>query len=263
MKPRRATLLLAFLGLLGLAGLCACLPAPQPLPPTETPTPPPPTATLTPTIVWFPPTATLTPLPTVTHSVTATLDLSPRYGALTYSDDFSQDEHWNLGRQGAGSVALGLNELTLAVTQERGYLSSLHQELYLSDFYAEITASPSLCRGADEYGLLLRASGSLEFFRFALLCNGQARLDRFYQGTASSPVPPAPFGFIPPGAPSASRLAVWAVGKDLRFYANGQFLFAVRDSTLPAGGLGVFVRSAGANAVTVNFSDLKIYQPAP
>ncbi|MBN1669054.1 MAG: hypothetical protein JW862_18315, partial [Anaerolineales bacterium] len=132
-----------------------------------------------------------------------------------------------------------------------------------SDFYLEITASPSLCREADEYGLLLRVSPALDFLRFALLCTGQARLDRYTSGQATSPIPPTVSGVVPPGAPSTSRLGVWAVGKELRFYANGQFLFSARESVLLSGGLGVFARSVSSDTLTVNFSDLSVYSASP
>ena len=213
--------------------------------------------------IWFPPTSTYTPLPASTSALTPTLDLSPRYGALLFSDSFDGAMQWTLGRQPAGSIALGVNELTLAVNQTRSYLSSLLQGPTLSDFYLEITASPSLCREADEYGLLLRVSPALDFLRFGLLCNGQARLDRFTSGQAASPIPPTVSGVVPPGAPSTSRLGVWAVGKELRFYANGQFLFSVRESVLLSGGLGVYARSVSSDALTVNFSDLSVYSASP
>ena len=54
-------------------------------------------------------------------------------------------------------------------------------------------------------------------------------------------------------------MAVWAVGKNIYYYANGEFIFSVHDPSLPVGGLGVFVRAAGEDMVTVNFSDLSIY----
>ncbi|MEW5869291.1 MAG: hypothetical protein AB1894_08455 [Chloroflexota bacterium] len=256
---KQTILLLAFLAL----GLAACLPLATPLPPLPTATPPAPTASATATIVWFPPTATPTPLPSVTLSITPTLDLSPRYGALLLADDFGETSEWSAGRSPAGSMTFGQGELTLAVSQGRGYLSSLRHGTSLGDFYLEINASPGICRAADEYGLLLRVASVQDFFRFALLCNGQARLDRILGGQASSPVPPKPNAAVPPGAPSTSRLAVWASGKEMRFYANGQYLFSVRDGTLLSGGLGVFARAAGDGAVTINFSDLAVYQIAP
>jgi hypothetical protein len=255
--------ILVICGLLALNGLTACLPARTPLPPLPTDTPLPPADTPTPTTIWFPPTATFTPLPAVTTPLTPTLDLSPHFGALLFDDNFTADSPWTLGRTTIGSMALGVNELTLAVTQSRGYLYSARQGVVLGDFYLEITASPSLCRGADEYGLLLRVSPALEFLRFGLLCNGKARLDRIVGGQASSPVPPTLVGAVPPGAPSTSLLGVWALGKELRFYANGQFLFAARESVLLSGGLGVFARASGSDALTVNFSHLSIYAANP
>lgn len=251
--------ILALLPLTSLLILAACLPlAAPPVYPTDTPTPASPTETPTPTIVWFPPTPTntLMPMPVVTP----TLDLRPQFGEMLFADDFTQAGAWTLGKSPTGSAALGKSELTLAISQPGGYLHSLNMETTLGDFYAEITASPSICRGEDEYGLLLRVSPSEDFYRFSVTCNGQARLDKFYNGRASSPQPLTMSGSIPPGAPSSSRLAVWAVGREMRFYANGEFLFTLNDPSLPSGGLGVFARSAEDTAVTVNFTDLQVYQ---
>jgi len=128
----------------------------------------------------------------------------------------------------------------------------------LRDFYLEITASPSLCRDADEYGLLLRASSLRDFYRFSLSCDGQVRLDRLVNGTASSPQPWTLSGAFPPGAPSISRLAIWAKEKEMRFFVNEEYQFTVSDPMLPSGSIGVFARSAGDNAVTINFSELII-----
>ena len=242
-----------------LIGLSSCFSQPTPLPllPTDTISP---SQTPTPTIVWFPATATYTPLPTITAPVTPTVYIEPVYGSLILADDFSDPTLWTLGRTSMGNLALGENELTLVVTQPEGYLFSLRKDTILRDFYLEITASPSICRGEDEYGLLLRVSPSLDLYRFSLSCNGQARVDRLLAGQASSPQPPTWSWAIPPGAPSTSRLAVWAAGKEMRFYANDTYLFTVQDPVLRSGGFGVFTRAAGEDSVTVNFSKLEIYE---
>ena len=165
--------------------ISACTPIQTPLPPEPTGTAQPATATPTPTIVWFPPTSTPTFLPTPV--VTPTQELSLPFGDILLSDNFSESGMWTLGQTVQASAALGVNELTLALHQPDGYLYSLRQEPLLDDFYLEITASPNLCRDADEYGLLLRVSPSLDFYRFSLSCNGQARLDKYFQGVASFP----------------------------------------------------------------------------
>jgi hypothetical protein len=184
-------------------------------------------------------------------------------GEIILSDDFSDPEAWTLGQTASTSAALGKNALTLALSKPGGYLYSLRNSPSLGDFYAEISARPSLCKGKDEYGLLLRVSKDQEFYRFSLSCDGEVRLDKYYNGRASSPQPPALSGAFRPGTLSSPRLGVWAAGKDLQFFVNGQFQFAIRDPSLVSGSLGVFVRSAGDTAVTVTFTDLIVREIGP
>lgn len=248
----------ALLAAMLLLLLGACAPAAAPAP-TETATPSPaPSATFTstPTVVWFPPTATPTPLPTL--EVTPTPDLKTGVGEVVLRDDFSSGEAWSLGRTSQGSAALGKHELTIAIAEPGVYISSVREQPVLDDFYLEITASPTLCRGTDEYGLLLRASSSRDFYRFSLSCDGQVRLDRLVSGAAASPQPWTLSGSVPPGAPSISRLAVWAKGKEMRFFVNDEYQFTINDPMLTEGSLGVFARSDGDTAVTVSFSDLVV-----
>lgn len=254
------TLLPVLLALLLLAGLAACLPAATPLAPLPTATPLPPTGTPTPTIVWFPPTATYTPRPSPAVVITPTVDVELSRGALILEDDFSEEDNWSLSRTATGSAALGKNELTIAIAHPGGYVYSLRRNTSLKDYYLEITASPSLCRGEDEYGLLIRVSKSQEFYRYSLNCQGQVRLDKYFNGSASSPKSPFFSGAVPPGAPSMTRLGVLVQGKEMQFFANNQHLFTVNDPSLPSGTIGVFARSNGENAVTVNFSDLQVYE---
>jgi hypothetical protein len=109
-----------------------------------------------------------------------------------------------------------MNELTLALKPPSDYIFSLRNQPVIGDFYLEVTASPSICRGEDEYGALLRVSPALEFYRFSLSCSGQVRLDKFYNNTASSPHPWTLSGAVPPGAPSQSRLGIWARGSEMK-----------------------------------------------
>jgi len=244
-------------GLVWLLGACLPVTPPPPLP-SETPTLAP-TATVT--IQWFPPTPTRTPVSTLEASPTA--QFHPQAGPELLVDDFSDPVHWVNGDVGRGTVSLAGNEISLALTQPKGYLYSYRDEPFLGDFYLEITASPGLCAGLDEYGLLLRYNSPWDFYRFSLSCNGQTRLDKLVGGTASSPQPWLASASIPSAAPSISRLGVWAAGDELRFFINGEFQFAVNDRGLSQGLVGVFVRSGGENAVTVSFSDLVISQIGP
>jgi hypothetical protein len=233
--------------------LVACLPLNSALP-TETPVS---TETLVPptqTIVWFPPTETPTLLAFPTY--TATPEMSPGIGAETLSDDFSDESVWDTATSNQGSASISRNRLILAV-QPQYYLASMRHELIVSDFYAEITARPSLCRGEDNYGLVVRGIGS-SFYRFVLACNGQVRAERISGGTKLAIHEPVPSGDAP-AAPGEVRIGVWAVAGDMRLFLNGRYQFSVMEGTFPSGGLGVFVRSAGDTSTTVTFSDLKVY----
>ncbi len=180
-----------------------------------------------------------------------------------FQDDFTEPVAWSLSSSESGSVALGLNELTIAIGAEDTYLYSVRTDWVVTDFYLELTASPSMCRDLDEYGILLRVSPERDYYRFSLSCNGQVRLDRIYRSVASSPQPWILSGAVPPGAPSTSRLGVWAVGGEMRFFVNDRYQFTVRDPLLTSGGVGVFARSTVDWPVTVNFSNLEIYTLGP
>lgn len=241
----------AILVILGFV-LCSCLPnTTPPVLPTNTSSPVP---SLTPTILWFPPTPTNTPRPT--HEVTATPDLRSDIGETLFTDNFSNPTVWTLTSSNRGNAALGINELTIAISEPKGYFYSIREQPILDDFYAEITVQPNLCSGTDEYGMLFRYQSDGNFYRFSLSCDGQVRLDRLVDGQAASPQPWMPSPIIPRGAPSESRLGIWVNGKVLRFFINDQYLFGVEDRFLKNGSLGVFARSAGDNAVTVLFSDM-------
>lgn len=251
-------LVIAFTGLLfGCQTTGETQPSPtwSPLPPTTTFTP-------TATIIWFPATATFTPFPT-SPPIPPTEEMRPALGGIILEDNFSSDAPWSTSRTAEGSALLGANELTISIPKEKVYLTSLRQEPLLSDFYVEITAGPIFCQGQDEYGLLLRYSSPGDTYRFAVSCDGQVRLDRLYRDQASSPQPWLLSGALPVGAPSRSRLAVWARGRELRVFVNDEFQFQVSDPQLTQGQIGVFARSTGGHLFTVSFSNLLIRQVSP
>lgn len=254
---KRIAPLLSLLALFALTGCSA--------PAEVSPLPSLPPATLTPsptaTIVWFPPTATPTLAPT--QVLTPTVDLRPAIGNLIFEDRFEEGSEWSLAQADSSSIALGRNELTLAIAQPKLYLYTLRQTPQLAAFYLELTAWPNLCRGEDEYGVLFRVTPQLDFYRLALTCNGQLRFDRFYQSKASVPFPKTYSGAVPPGAPSSVPIAIWASQKEITVFINDQFQFTLQESVIPAGALGLFARSVASSAVTVNFSDLKVYEVVP
>jgi hypothetical protein len=225
-----------------------------------TATPPPPTGTLLPTaiILWFPPSATPARIQIVTPPPTA--EELPSVGKTIATDIFDSPDAWDTAISDQGSATVNRNRLTLAI-QPQVYMLSLNKDLVLGDFYAEITARPSLCKGQDDYGLLFRAS-AVAYYRYALSCDGTVRLERVSVGEHSPLFPRTPSGDAPPGAPSEVRIGVWAVGTEMRFFLNGRYQFTVVDANLASGTLGVFARSSGDTAVTVAFSDLVVHTVA-
>ena len=244
-----------FLTTLLLITVTACTSQPTP---TEIPTVLPTiTLTPTPTIIWFPPTPTFTPIPTSVPKPTQ--DEQRPIERLLLLDVFDQGDLWELGSFPAGKVSLGKNELSLTITKPQGYVSTLRQEPSLSDFYLEVDAYPSLCIGKDQYGLLIRSNTPTSFYRFALSCDGRARVDLISGTNATSPQPWIESASIPSGAPSHVKIGVLSKGEELSLWVNDQYQFTISDKTLHSGRIGFFARSGGDNAVTINFSNLKIY----
>jgi hypothetical protein len=183
--------------------------------------------------------------------------MSPGVGDVIAEDDFSDEHVWDTASSETGSAAISRNRLTLTVQPEY-YLSSMRRELPLSDFYAEITARPSLCRGDDSYGLIIRGVGS-SFYRFLLSCNGQVWAERISGGTKLTMQEPVASGDAP-AAPGEVRIGMWAVGNEMRLFLNGRHQFTMSDPLFPIGALGMFVRSNGETPVTVSFLDLAVYE---
>ncbi len=251
----KRTVLSMLLGCLILtASACAAIAtdAPIAVPPSATATRP----TSTPTIVWFP--ASQTPTAPAFATQAPTPERKPDVGPVVLADDFSSAKPWNPGVSEDASILLGQGQLTIA-TQPGVNAYRVRQGPTLTDFYAEITARPSLCRGDDEYGLLFRAPTNVAYYAFALTCNGTSHAERIRLGRPLPLHDPVASADVPLGAPGEARLGVWVGGSEMRFFLNGHYQFSVTDPTLKAGAVGVFARSVGTTPVTVTFSDLQVY----
>lgn len=242
--------LLAMTLTLGACLPSVSIPSTATLPPSPSDTPPP-----TGTIIWFPPSATptLRDFPTLSP----TPELKPGLGSVILEDDFSDDSAWDTAVSDQGTAAISRERLTLAA-QPGIYLVSMNREVNLEDFYAEITAHPSLCRGEDSYGIIIRAQGN-SFYRFTLTCNSMISMERIQNSVRLLMVAPLLSGDAPPGAPGEVRIGIWANGSEMRFFLNGRFQFSITDPSSPSGAFGVFARGAGDTPVSVIFSDLIVY----
>lgn len=244
-------------GLIASLTLMACAGAA----PTATPSPSvePPTPSITATVNWFPATNTKTPLPQ--QASTPTPGVVPDLGALIFNDIFTDASLWTTTTSTTGNSIVSNNRLTLTLSEgtEMVTLSSLRMQTQLSDFYAQIHAQLSLCRGADQFSLLFRVTSAADFYRYSLNCSGQVRLERVVSGKPFVIRDWAPSPDAPLGAPGEVRISVWAAGRDLRFYLNDHFQFSINDQFFSQGGLGVSIRSEAGNPMSISFSDLSVH----
>lgn len=223
---------------------------------TPSQTPP---ASPTAVIIWFPATATWTPFPSLEPSVTPML--FPGLGNQIFSDNFSKLQNWSRAKtagDGANSIILDRNRLTLAANVMPVSLASLNTSLALTDFYAEVTVSVNRCSGLDAYGLLFRAASEAYTYRFLLNCSGKARVERVRDSTTLPLQDWLPSGDAPPGAPGQVKMGVWAAGAEMRFFLNGRYQFSVIDPLFKSGSLGVFVNASSPEGLNISFSDLTV-----
>lgn len=218
--------------------------------PTDTPVAP------SPTVVWFPLSAT--PSPKIVPTKKPTPEQKPGVGSILLNDNFSSAAFWNTAVSDQASVDVSNNQLTIAVQPGISGIS-LRQDIILNDFYAELTARPSLCLGTDAYGLLFRAPNNIAYYRYVISCDGSAGVDRFSVRTPHPLQPPLLSADVPPGAPGEVRLGIWAAGHEFHFFLNDHYQFSVNDKSYSFGAIGVFAQSNGKTPVTVSFSDLVIY----
>ena len=226
--------------------------------PTLTATPVSATATPTPTIVWFPPTDTPAELPT--QPIAPTQDYRPGVGAQLFYDSFDHPELWNTSTASVASAIVTRNRLILSIAGQ-GMVSviSLRSQPEVGDFYAEATVDVSMCSSNDQYGMLFRAAPGSNYYRFAVNCNGQVRLERSLNGDTypiQNWLSSAGATF---GAPAHIKLGVWAVGNEMRLFLDDSYQFSMRDPLFHTGTIGFYVYASSKAPVTASFSDLSVY----
>ena len=229
--------------------------------PTATPTSTlePPTPTITATINWFPATNTRTPFPV--QGSTPTPGVVPNLGSLLFSDIFTDANLWTATTSIAGNSIVSNNRLTLTLSEgtDMVTISSLRMQPQVSDFYAEINAQLSLCRGRDQMSLLFRVTSAADFYRYSVACSGEIRLERVVSGKPFVMRDWAPSPDAPRGAPGEVKISVYASGRDLRFFLNDHFQFTINDQFFAQGGLGLSIRSEAGNPMSISFTELSVH----
>lgn len=215
----------------------------------------------TPTVVWFPPTDT--PAATPTREITPTPGLMVELGEILYQDPFLSNESWSLPQNERGQINIGNGELNIIINEPDSYFAGIIEKPDLSEYYAEITANPVLCSGRDEYGFLFSVYGTNQYYRFALSCSGEVRLDRLSASGITVLYPWTRNASVPPGAPSVTKLAVLVVDGEIHLFLNGESPYSITGQGNTFGSFGVYARSVGETALTVSFRDFIIREVLP
>ncbi len=238
---------------------CLSVSTPEPLPtPTSTLTAlPSPTST----IEWFPSSPTPEQLPTI--AVTPTQEFMLEIGEIIFQDEFLSSEGWTVPQTDRGQINITNGEIVIIINEPKSLLVGTLEKPDLQDFYAEITANPVLCTGRDEYGFLFRVFGRNQYYRFALSCDGEVRMDKIVSAGTFVLYPWTRSASVPRGAPSVSKLEVLVLRDEIRVFINGDPQFTVFDQGLSLGSFGVYARSAGETAVTISFSELIVREVIP
>ncbi len=229
-------------------------PAPTAIEMTSLPTPSPTFAF--PTIV---PTATLTP----SQIPPATIDPLSGVGGELFNDSFEQNRGWQLSEDEFGATSILGERLIITLREARSFRYAIAPTQPLIDFYLEIEVRPDLCQSDDEFGVLFRVNAQIEHYRFAVNCDGQARVTRVLQDGSRALTPVTHTPSVIAGPMAVNKLALRATGDQFIFWINGVEAFSLRDVSINQGLVGAYVRTGRGNLATVSFDNLLIRELKP
>jgi hypothetical protein len=223
------------------------------LPATSTPLP---TSTTIPTDTPLPSTSTPSALSPTQTGIYPMGSL----GDPTWEDNFLDGTNWPLYND--VHIQMEVDEGKLRMTalipnRENPWDGWMVSQPILSDFFLQVTVTPSECTGLDRYGLLARATvDASHSYLFGFSCDGQYSL-RIWNGsffvtlvewTASE--------YIHPGAEQTNQLGFKAQGNELSLYANGQLLTELEDSSFSEGAFGLFIGAVNTASFSVFFENV-------
>jgi hypothetical protein len=221
----------------------------------------------TPTATFPIPTSMPSRTPSPEPTTTPELDFGELTGSLLFEDSFETERGWQLGSTDIGGASLVAGRYSLAVREPHATFIAQAPFEEVDDFILEVKLRLEVCGEGDEYGVMFRMNTAREHFRFALNCEGAARVSRFLE-TGEAPLLPITQTYATlPGTLVDNRLTIIADGPNLRFFINDIEVFSTRDQALKSGTFGLFVRSRKSGQTSVSFDDFAIYalrsEPTP
>ena len=173
--------------------------------------------------------------------------------------DFPNKYYWFFFDSSSGEGKVENETFVMISKQTENYEWTYHGKK-LANFYA--TASTVLpdgqCKAADHWGLIFRYKDNFNFYMFGVSCDGKYTLMKRTIDGFETILPLTDSQAIKKlGQPNV--IGVRAVGDQLSFYANDQFLITVSDGTFSAGLSGMYIRSLLTPNLTVVFDDIAAY----
>ncbi|HEY42749.1 MAG TPA: hypothetical protein G4O11_02080 [Anaerolineae bacterium] len=234
---------------LALPGCLKAGPLPSPTPTQVTPTTTP--TFIIPTLI---PTATFTPEP----ESSPTPDLLIGLGDVIFEDSFDRNLGWEIDQSEIGGSSMVEGRLSLSVRRSNNFYFIRSPAPTMTDFFLEVTVRSEVCSDGDEFGVMFRFLAMGEHYRFALTCDGNARVSRILEEGEIVLVPLTQTYAMIQGFLVDNRIGIWVNGNQFRFYINSLEVFSSRDNVLPYGQLAFFVRSRQSSQTTASFDDLTV-----
>ncbi len=202
------------------------------------------------------PTNTSTSAATSSPTPTSPLDI----GEQLFRATFESSQSWDLRETDRGGSSIYDGQLNLAVRQPNAFFFIRTPAPEQDDFYFEVNLRSEVCEDGDEYGIMFRLGRLYDHYRFALTCEGLARVSRVIQEQEVVLIPPTETYAVFPGLRVENHLAIWASGTQFRFFINDLEVFSIQDKELDSGGFGLFVRSRHSQQTTVSFDDVALHE---
>jgi Tol biopolymer transport system component/pSer/pThr/pTyr-binding forkhead associated (FHA) protein len=179
---------------------------------------------------------------------------------LIYDDDFSNPSSgWDDAFDRYTTKQYGNNKYYIEITTSNLVAWGLANRK-VGDFRLQVDAAQEEGPNNNGYGILFRFQDRDNFYRFDISGDGFFLLSKFKDGEWVTLVPWTASSDVNVGQ-AANRLAVEAVGSQIRVYANDVLLAEVEDDTLVEGNFGFFASTFSEPNLTVSFDDIKLWTP--
>jgi hypothetical protein len=179
---------------------------------------------------------------------------------LLVEDDFTNERFWTLSQSSTGNAVMGNQNLTLAVAKPNSAITSVSQHELTENFFIEVTIENALCQPTDQIGIDFWRQSAGDFYRLLMTCAGQIRLELVQGGVSVVVHDWQTAAQINLESLGVNRIGLWVNQGLFKAYINDTFQFEEPIAKAQSGELGFFARTVSGTAMTIRFSELKIYR---